>query len=106
MDLMTMVTRKVTPWRHSTSDDQSLLDDPQESLLVTAVAVAAGVLTRRALRLGWRQWRGEAPPLNPAAPGVSWTDALIWAASVGAAAGVARVISRRGATSALMHYRE
>ncbi|MBW3596272.1 MAG: DUF4235 domain-containing protein [Planctomycetes bacterium] len=100
-----MVTDKLSTWRDSTSDDQGLAATPQESILVTAAAVAAGVLTRRALRAAWKQWRGTAPPLNPMADDVNWTDAMIWAAAVGAAAGVARVLSRRGATSAIRRYR-
>jgi hypothetical protein len=104
MDLTTMATNKLASWRDSATDDQGLLDSPEESLAVTAAAVAAGVVTRRGLRLVWKRWKGTAPPLNPTASDVRWTDALIWAAAVGAAAGVARVLSRRGATSAIQRY--
>lgn len=89
------------PWPGSPDDDASRFDSPPESLLLTASAVAAGVLTRRTLMAAWKHWRGSPPPNNPAAPEVTWSDALIWAASVGAAVGVSRVLSRRGVTSAL-----
>jgi Protein of unknown function (DUF4235) len=86
-------------WRESAGDGR--LDSPPESWLVTGSAITVGVVTRRTLMATWKRWRGTPPPHNPAAADVTWPDALIWAASVGAAVGVARVLSRRGVTAAL-----
>lgn len=69
-------------------------------LFVNVTAVAAGVATKSALEALWQTTRDEEPPNNPAAPDVSWRDALIWGASVGAAMGVAKVLTRRGTTAA------
>lgn len=83
------------------SEQDPAVDSPPESLMVTGAAVAAGVLTNRVLKATWKQARGTEPPINPAAASVSWSDALIWAASVGAAIGVSRVCARRTAASLL-----
>lgn len=97
-----MLTKAKGGWLpHRDGFDVERLDSPPESLLVTGSAIAAGVLTRRALVSVWKRSRHTEPPQNPAAPGVTWTDAVIWAASVGAAVGVARVLSRRGMTAAM-----
>lgn len=76
------------------------VSSPPESWLISATAIGAGVGTRKLLTKLWTGTRGQKPPQNPAAAGVSWTDALIWAAAVGATIGVARVITRRTATVA------
>ena len=84
------------------SDDPTpALDSPPESLLVTGSAIAAGVMTRKVLKGLWTRVRGSDPPNNPAQPDVTWTEALTWAAAVGAAVGVSRVLSRRGTTAAV-----
>ena len=77
------------------------LGTPPESWLISAAALGAGVLTRKALMQAWGRFRGSKPPENPAGPGVTWTDALIWAVATGATIGVARVISRRMASAAV-----
>lgn len=58
-------------------------------------AALAAMGARSGLRAGWRRWRDEEPPDNPARRGVGWTDALVWAGVMGLAAGVARVTARR-----------
>lgn len=89
-------------WPESLTEEQDpAVSDPSESLIVTGAAVAAGVLTNRLLKSAWKQSRGKEPPTNPAAAGVSWTEALIWGASVGAAVGISRVLARRTSTSFL-----
>lgn len=70
------------------------------SLFVNGTAVAAGLATKVALESMWRFVRRDEPPTNPAAAGVTWTDAITWAAAVGAAMGVSRALTRRGATAA------
>lgn len=85
--------------------DGSFLDASPESLAATGAAIAAGMVTRRVLTTVWKKWRQTNPPTNPAAPGVKWGDALIWAVAVGATAGVARVLSRRTAVATVNRLR-
>ena len=66
----------------------------------TVSGVAAGVATKKLLRLLWRRVRGGNPPANPAAPGTSWPEALAWAAASGVALAVARLFAQRGAAEA------
>ena len=63
-------------------------------------AAAAGLLARQSLKLLWRETQNEEPPENPAAPGVTWPDALGWAVMSGVAIGVTHVLARRGVTAA------
>lgn len=84
---------------------QDAHDTPPESMLMTGAAIAAGVATRRACKTLWTKWRGSEPPVNPADSQVTWSDAIIWAASVGAAVGVARVLSRRSTTAAVRRFK-
>lgn len=73
-----------------------------ESMSWKVVSVGAGALAA----IGMRQlvsaiWPGSArPPLNPADRKVDWTDALAWGIASGIGAGVARVVSTRGAATA------
>lgn len=77
-----------------------LLDDQRTWTLVAAGSAAlVGMACRQALRRGWSVWRDEPPPDNPAAPDVSWKDALLWAGATGLVVGVGRVVARRGAAS-------
>jgi len=88
---------RIKAWYDEQTD--SGVDSPPESLAVTASGIVAGVLTRKLLKAAWSRYRGTDPPVNPAAQGVTWSDALIWAAAVGAAAGVARVVGHRSSTA-------
>jgi hypothetical protein len=65
-----------------------------------ASGAAAGAATRAALHAGWKRARGSDPPANPAAPGTSWSEAVIWAASSGVAMAVIRLVAQRGAAEA------
>ena len=77
------------------------MDERRTWQLVGALSgVLAGVVTRKLLVTGWKQVANEAPPANPAARGVSWTQALVWAASSGVALAVARLVAQRGAAEA------
>jgi hypothetical protein len=69
------------------------------TLVGAASAALAGFAVRQAAHKGWRYWRDEDPPNNPADPGVAWRDALVWAGSVSALVAVARVVARRGAAA-------
>lgn len=93
------------PWKQQswgetlTEDLDPAVESPPASLAVTGAAIAAGMLTNHLLKATWRQVRGNEPPVNPAADGVTWSEALIWAGTVGAAIGVSRVLARRTTTS-------
>ncbi len=63
-------------------------------------AALAGLAARQLLKVGWRETQGEEPPENPAASGVSWPEALVWAVASGVAIGLAHVLSRRATTAA------
>lgn len=68
-----------------------------EVFLFGAASVAAFAV-HRALEEVWEHKTREPAPKNPAAKGVSWKDALLWGASAGALAGIARVVTRRSYT--------
>lgn len=81
-----------------------LLDRKQgEERLWDAVAVGsavvAGFAVRQALQAGWKLWKEDEPPKNPAARSVDWMDALAWTVGVGAAVGVGRMLAERGAAA-------
>lgn len=66
----------------------------------TLSGLAAGMATKSVLRTVWKRVRGGDPPTNPAAPGTSWTEAVLWAASSGVAMAVTRMVAQRGAAEA------
>jgi len=66
----------------------------------TVSGLAAGMATKAVLRGLWRRVKGGDPPANPAAPGTSWVEALVWAASSGVAMAVTRLVAQRGAAAA------
>lgn len=71
---------------------------PQEmafKLLASAAAITTGALVRQGLEKSWSSIRGHKPPENPASPLTSWSEALTWAAAVGLAVGVGRLVGRR-----------
>lgn len=74
--------------------------DTAQSIATTAAAIGAGVATRSLITKVWEQATGEAPPNDPTDPGVSWQQALTWAAAAGVGVGVGRVVGRRLAAGA------
>jgi hypothetical protein len=70
------------------------------SLFAAGAAAAAAVIAHGVLEKAWKQIRQKDPPLNPAAPKVTWTEALTWGAAAGVVAGISRVVARRGAVAA------
>jgi hypothetical protein len=68
-------------------------------LLSAGAATAAGALTRTLVNQGWRLATGHELPPEDDDRSVSLGEAVAWAAGVGAAAGVARVVSRRTAAT-------
>lgn len=69
-------------------------------MIGTLSGLAAGMATKAVLRTFWRRMLGGDPPTNPAAPGTSWNEALLWAASSGVAMAVTRLVAQRGAAEA------
>lgn len=62
-------------------------------------AIPAGIAARKAMDVAWRKTRKSDPPANPAAPGTTWTEALLWAAASGVAFAVFRMVAARGAAA-------
>lgn len=62
-------------------------------------AVLAGLAARKLLAKTWTKATGRTPPMNPAAPGTSWPEAVGWAAASGVAMGVARLLATRKAAA-------
>lgn len=74
--------------------------DTAQSIATTAAAIGAGVATRSLITKVWEQATGEEPPNDPTDPGVSWQQAVAWAAAAGVGVGVGRVVGRRLASGA------
>jgi hypothetical protein len=68
-------------------------------LLGPAMAIPSGIVVRKAADTAWLKVRGYPPPKNPAAPGVTWPDALAWAAVSGVLYASARLVAARGAAA-------
>lgn len=76
-----------------------------EKLLYKLVGILGGVvaakLARSTAEKVWkRTHQGTEPPRNPAVPGTSWNEAVMWAVASGVAAGIARLLATKGAASA------
>ena len=68
-------------------------------LLGTGAATLSGIAVRKLTDAAWYAARGTKPPKNPAAPGVTWPDALAWAAVSGVLYASARLVAARGAAA-------
>lgn len=69
------------------------------NLVAAAAAITVGHATRSLTRAGWRSVRRKDPPLNPASPKTTWTEALLWTGLSSLVVGLARLMARRGAAS-------
>jgi hypothetical protein len=69
-------------------------------VLGPALAIPAGIVVKKAADTAWLKVRGYPPPKNPAAPGVTWPDALAWAAVSGVLYASGRLVAARGAAAA------
>ena len=69
-------------------------------LLGAGFAIPAGIAVRKLTDAAWYAARGKTPPKNPAAPGVSWPEALAWAAFSGVVVAAGRLVAARGAAAA------
>lgn len=68
-------------------------------LMNTGTAVAAGLMTAKALDATWKTATGHKPPNKPEHPDVGGREAIAWAAVSGMAVGVVKTYaSRRAAT--------
>ena len=68
-------------------------------VVAAAFAVPTGIAVRKASESGWRKTKHDDPPMNPAAPGTKWSEALVWAAVSGIAVASARLLATRGAAA-------
>ena len=66
------------------------------SLSAVGAAIIAGSVARGVVKSGWRKINDEDPPVNPASPETSWSDALKWTVLSGLAVGLGRLLARRG----------
>lgn len=64
-----------------------------------AFAIPAGMAARKAVDGLWKKTRRSDPPANPAAPGTTWKEALLWAAVSGVVYAAARLVAARGAAA-------
>lgn len=68
--------------------------------VASLVAFGAAWVARQGATAVWSRVSETDGPVNPADRSVTWTSALGWAALAGIAAGLARVVGRRGAATA------
>jgi hypothetical protein len=66
-------------------------------LLNSGSAVAAGMVTAKALNATWKTATGHEPPAKPEHPDLGAREAIAWAALSGMAIGVAKVYATRRA---------
>jgi hypothetical protein len=66
-----------------------------DALMMIGV-LAASMTTRLVLERVWEETTARPAPKNPASPGVTWGEALVWGATAGLLAGLARTVARRG----------
>ena len=63
-------------------------------LISLGSAIAAAVLVRAGMKAGWKVAKDEEPPLNPLRQDSDWSDAIVFAFSMGVGAGLARLAAR------------
>lgn len=68
--------------------------------LVSVAAFVAAWAAREAAHRAWAALGESEGPVNPADRTIAWSQAIGWAALIGLAGGVARVLGRRGAAAA------
>ena len=68
--------------------------------LASLAAVGAAWLAREAATALWSKLSDVEGPVNPADRSVTWVSALGWGVLAGVAAGMSRVLGRRGAAAA------
>jgi hypothetical protein len=63
--------------------------------VATLAALGAAFITRKAVTTTWTKLTGKEPPENPEDPEVGWAEALGWAAMMGVAVSIARLLATR-----------
>lgn len=79
--------------------NHSLLDRAKWLALGVGSAVIASYAVKNLIRAGWRTVKDEDPPLNPASLDTDWNEAIAWTVVTGIAAGLTRLVVRRGAAA-------
>ena len=64
----------------------------------TFAALAAAMVTRKLVTVGWKKVTGKEPPSDPHDPQVHFGEALGWAVLLGVTMETARVVAQRVAT--------
>ena len=67
----------------------------------TFAALAAAMLTRKLVHVGWKRVTGKEPPSDVQDPQVHFGEALSWAILLGVTMETARVVAQRAATRRL-----
>ena len=81
-------------------NDDSSLHQAAWNAMATLAAVVAAVATRKLAESLWARFGSGDVPNDPTDPDVTWSQATGWALLAGAAAGMARVVGKRGAAIA------
>ena len=66
-------------------------------LVTIAVSIPVGILARKGVERLWHAVRPEDPPHEPSEPGVSWGNAIGWAALSAAGIAAAELVTLKGA---------
>lgn len=66
-------------------------------LIATVVAIPMGRVVTKATRKAWATARPNNPPVNPKEVDTDWKDAIVWAGLTGVGAGVAQLLTTKGA---------
>lgn len=59
-------------------------------------AALTGLAVQHLLRVGWKSWKNEEPPLIQSNEKIDWSNALVWTVASGAAIAVAQLVASRG----------
>jgi len=95
-----VATKQKTPGQKTPKQKTPKVKTPLlYKLLGPAMAIPAGIVVKKATDTAWLKVRGYPPPKNPAAPGVTWPDALAWSAFSGVLYASARLVAARGAAA-------
>lgn len=61
-----------------------------------ALMGASGIVAVRLVQAGWRKLHKEDPPLNPASPKVSWSEAIVLTTASAVIGGIIKLGMSRG----------
>src|SRR5215469_3930566 len=67
----------------------------QSRAVAMVAALAAAFVTKKVVTTAWTKTTGKEPPENPEDPEVGWVEALGWAAMMGVAVSIARLLATR-----------